>query len=250
MNKDWEGGARVLKRYLSLDPKNVRGREMLAWALEADGDLKGELEVRRSLAEDVPTPIHKKDYGRALERAANFRAASLQYHAALADTRDLRRGSRHDAGDVVRPHALPQHARGGGRWAAAFGSAGVVVARAGRWRRSVRGPPSGGRAGLARLLAGLARQPDRRREQLREAGHGDRDRRLRHVRSPVGRVVATGRRRPLFVDDRFGRERPRALRADQHVGASAAKPSSTRRSATTSRSTFTATSTRSGTTRR
>ncbi len=85
MNKDWEGGARVLKRYLGLDPKNVRGREMLAWALEADGDLKGELEVRRSLAEDLPTAIHKKDYGRALERAANFRAASLQYHAALAD---------------------------------------------------------------------------------------------------------------------------------------------------------------------
>lgn len=86
MNKDWEGGARVLKRYLSLDPKNVRGREMLAWALEADGDLEGELEVRRSLAEDLPTAVHQKDYGRALERAANFRGASQQYHAALSAT--------------------------------------------------------------------------------------------------------------------------------------------------------------------
>jgi tetratricopeptide (TPR) repeat protein len=86
MNKDWEGGARVLKRYLALDPKNVRGREMLAWALEADGDLQGELEVRRSLAQDLPTAIHQKDYGRALERAANFRAASQQYHAALSAT--------------------------------------------------------------------------------------------------------------------------------------------------------------------
>jgi tetratricopeptide (TPR) repeat protein len=86
MNKDWEGGARVLKRYLGLDPKNVRAREMLAWALEADGDLNGELDVRRSLAEDLPTAVHKKDYGRALERAANFRAASVQYHAALAAT--------------------------------------------------------------------------------------------------------------------------------------------------------------------
>ena len=43
LNKDWEGGARVLRRYLALDPKNVRGRQMLAWALEADGDLDGEL---------------------------------------------------------------------------------------------------------------------------------------------------------------------------------------------------------------
>ncbi len=86
MNKDWEGGARVLKRYLSLDPKNVRAREMLAWALEADGDLDGELQVRRSLAQDQPTALHQKDYGRALERAANFRAASHEYHAALTAT--------------------------------------------------------------------------------------------------------------------------------------------------------------------
>lgn len=86
MNKDWEGGARILKRYLTLDPNNVRGREMLAWALEADGDLEGELEVRRSLAQDLPTAVHQKDYGRALERAANFRAASQQYHAALTAT--------------------------------------------------------------------------------------------------------------------------------------------------------------------
>ncbi len=86
MNKDWEGGARVLERYLSLDPKNVRGREMLAWADEADGDLDGELRVRRSLAEDLPTAVHQKDYGRALERAANYRAASQQYQAALTAT--------------------------------------------------------------------------------------------------------------------------------------------------------------------
>ena len=85
LNKDWEGGARVLRRYLALDPKNVRGRQMLAWALEADGDLDGELAVRRSLVEDHPTAENQRDYGRALERATNYRAASLQYHAALAD---------------------------------------------------------------------------------------------------------------------------------------------------------------------
>jgi tetratricopeptide (TPR) repeat protein len=83
MNKDWEGGALVLRRYLALDPKSVRGREMMAWALEADGDLDGELAVRRSLVDDQPTPEHQRDYGRALERAASFRAASIQYGHAM-----------------------------------------------------------------------------------------------------------------------------------------------------------------------
>ncbi|HEY6477901.1 MAG TPA: hypothetical protein VI456_15095 [Polyangia bacterium] len=83
LNKDWEGGARLLRRYLTLDPKNVRGREMLAWALEADGDLDGELAVRRGLAEDQPTAANQYDYGRALERATNYRAASTAYSAAL-----------------------------------------------------------------------------------------------------------------------------------------------------------------------
>ncbi|HEY4393265.1 MAG TPA: hypothetical protein VGP64_04355 [Polyangia bacterium] len=83
LNKDWEGGARVLRRYLALQPKNLRGREMLAWALEADGDLDGELAVRRGLAEDHPTAANQYDYGRALERADNYRAASGEYSAAL-----------------------------------------------------------------------------------------------------------------------------------------------------------------------
>ncbi len=83
MNKDWKGGVLVLRRYLALDPKNVRGREMMAWAMEADGDLDGELAVRRSLVDDQPTPEHQRDYGRALERAANYRAASVHYGKAL-----------------------------------------------------------------------------------------------------------------------------------------------------------------------
>jgi Flp pilus assembly protein TadD len=83
MNEDWTGGVEVLRRYLDRDPKSVRGREMLAWALEAKGDLDGELVVRQSLAEDEPTTANKRDYGRALERAANFRAAHQQYDGAL-----------------------------------------------------------------------------------------------------------------------------------------------------------------------
>jgi tetratricopeptide (TPR) repeat protein len=85
INEDWTGGAVVLRRYLKLEPKSVRGREMLAWALEAGGDLDGELEVRRSLSDDLPTPGHDRDYGRALERAESFAAARDRYKRALAE---------------------------------------------------------------------------------------------------------------------------------------------------------------------
>jgi len=85
INEDWTGGARVLRGYLKLDPKNVRGREMLAWALEAGGDLPGELDVRRSLSDDAPTPAHHRDYGRALERAEAFAAARDSYRRALSE---------------------------------------------------------------------------------------------------------------------------------------------------------------------
>lgn len=83
MNEDWAGGAEVLRRYLALDPKNVRAREMLAWALEAAGDLEGELAVRKELAEELPTFAHRKDYGRALERASEFRKARNEYKGAM-----------------------------------------------------------------------------------------------------------------------------------------------------------------------
>jgi Flp pilus assembly protein TadD len=83
INEEWTGGARLLRRYLALDPNNVRAREMLAWALEAGGDLDGELEVRRSLSDDLPTPAHDLDYGRALERAESFAAARDRYGRAL-----------------------------------------------------------------------------------------------------------------------------------------------------------------------
>jgi tetratricopeptide (TPR) repeat protein len=83
MNKDWEGGAAVLHRWLEREPKSIRGREMLAWALEASGHLDEELAVRRSLAADEPTAPNDRDYGRALERAADFRAARDEYHQAL-----------------------------------------------------------------------------------------------------------------------------------------------------------------------
>ena len=86
MNDDWEGGARVLRRYLATDPKNLRAREMLAWALEGGGNMDEEIEVRRGLVADYPTFAHKRDYGRALERGYNFPGARDQYGGALATT--------------------------------------------------------------------------------------------------------------------------------------------------------------------
>src|SRR6185369_6723360 len=73
---------KILRRHLEREPKNVRAREMLGWALEVTGDLDGELAVRASLAADVPTPANHRDYGRALERAADYRAARDQYAVA------------------------------------------------------------------------------------------------------------------------------------------------------------------------
>jgi tetratricopeptide (TPR) repeat protein len=84
MNEDWAGGEKVLRRFLALEPDNVRAREMLAWALEASGKIDDEMVVRRSLAQDQPTTTNRYDYGRALERAAEFRDARDQYGAALA----------------------------------------------------------------------------------------------------------------------------------------------------------------------
>jgi tetratricopeptide (TPR) repeat protein len=84
LNEDWAGATMVLNKYLALDPKNLRAREMLAWAAEAGGDLNTELAVRQSLVTDYPTAEHRRDYGRALERATNYRAARGEYREAIA----------------------------------------------------------------------------------------------------------------------------------------------------------------------
>jgi tetratricopeptide (TPR) repeat protein len=83
MNEDWDGAIRVLGRYLSRDPVNVRAREMLAWSLEVKGDLDAELAVRQGLAVDAPTGANLNDYGRALERAADYPGARDEYADAL-----------------------------------------------------------------------------------------------------------------------------------------------------------------------
>ncbi len=83
MNEDWDGAIRVLGRYLSRDPGNIRAREMLAWALEVTGNLDAELAVRQGLSVDAPTSANLNDYGRALERAADYPGARDEYTEAL-----------------------------------------------------------------------------------------------------------------------------------------------------------------------
>ncbi len=82
--KDWPGAVRVLRRFLAQRPDHRRAREMLAWALEAGGDLDGELAVRRKLAADASSAQAVRDYGRALERARDERGAFAAYRRATA----------------------------------------------------------------------------------------------------------------------------------------------------------------------
>ncbi len=83
LNEDWEGAERVLGRYLSRDPRNMRGRELLAWTLEVKGDLDTEINVRYFLTQDAPTGANHYNYGRALERGADYAGARDAYGNAL-----------------------------------------------------------------------------------------------------------------------------------------------------------------------
>jgi tetratricopeptide (TPR) repeat protein len=79
---DWAGAERLLRRFLARAPDHLRGRHMLAWALESRGDLAAELSVRARLALDDPSVDAQQDYGRALERHGDYGAALRSYEAA------------------------------------------------------------------------------------------------------------------------------------------------------------------------
>jgi tetratricopeptide (TPR) repeat protein len=85
--KDWVGAERLLRRFLERSPDNLRARQMLAWDLESQGDLPGELVVRARLAVDDPSFEAPRDYGRALERAGDFGGALRSYDAATERTK-------------------------------------------------------------------------------------------------------------------------------------------------------------------
>jgi hypothetical protein len=83
LRHDWLGGRQVLERLLARDPHNVRAREVLAWALEASGDLDHELSLRSGLAAERPTITSFLAWARALERAGDFRGARDLYESAI-----------------------------------------------------------------------------------------------------------------------------------------------------------------------
>lgn len=92
-DRSFDRAAAVLRRILSADPANRRAREMLAFALESNGDLEGERRVRSDLAVEFPSdPRVLADYGRVLERSGDEGEALRAYRRAreLSDGRSNR----------------------------------------------------------------------------------------------------------------------------------------------------------------
>ena len=86
----FEPAAAMLRRVLAVDPSNRRANEMLAFALESMGDLKGERRVRSALAAKFPDDSRiQADYGRVLERSGEEGEALRAYRRA----RELSAGS-------------------------------------------------------------------------------------------------------------------------------------------------------------
>jgi hypothetical protein len=74
-----------LLRYLLVEaPTATRARELLAWVLEASGRLTEERALRAELLEEAePDDFHRTlAYGRALERAGDYRGALARYRQA------------------------------------------------------------------------------------------------------------------------------------------------------------------------
>jgi tetratricopeptide (TPR) repeat protein len=104
LNGDWPGGQRVIERLLARDPKDLRARELLAYILEVRGDLDRELPVRKEVAADDPTADRLRSWGRALERADDFRGAYDRYE-------DARAMSQGEADDTLATSLLKMHYR-------------------------------------------------------------------------------------------------------------------------------------------
>src|SRR5580765_7468403 len=82
-SRAFEQAATMLRQILSIEPANRRAKELLAFALESTGDLKGERQVRSALAADFPDdPRVQTDYGRVLERSGEEGRALRAYRRA------------------------------------------------------------------------------------------------------------------------------------------------------------------------
>jgi tetratricopeptide (TPR) repeat protein len=85
LSKDWATAERLLRAFRRDQPGHGRGREMMAWVLDARGKLDEELGLRAVLADEWGDhPRKTVEYARALERAYDFPAALDQYREARA----------------------------------------------------------------------------------------------------------------------------------------------------------------------
>jgi tetratricopeptide (TPR) repeat protein len=87
---DWATAEKVLRDFLDQEPRHLRGRDMLAWVLEARGELAEELSLRGVTADAGRDFSRVLGHARALERSWDFAAALDRYREAraLAPRRD------------------------------------------------------------------------------------------------------------------------------------------------------------------
>jgi tetratricopeptide (TPR) repeat protein len=101
LSRDWEKARMLVAELVDHQPGNQRGRELLAWILEAKGDIDDELALRRSIADEMGPDAG----GRRLRYAPQLPGRPRRLPRGQGDRRQERR-RRH------RPDALPAVARG------------------------------------------------------------------------------------------------------------------------------------------
>lgn len=80
--RDWSGAEAILQRVLARDGRHRRAREILAYVYEASGQIDHELALRAEMASEDPTAETSRQWGRALERAGDFKGALARYEEA------------------------------------------------------------------------------------------------------------------------------------------------------------------------
>ena len=240
LNKDWEGGARVLRRYLALDPKNLRGaRDAGLGARRPTAISTASWRCAGAWPTTTRPPRTSATTGGRWSAPPATAPPAMQY--ARRDRRRRRaptpRWSRRYS--RMRYRATPELA-GGGSGPLRSAGLGLAACRPAPRCRS-------GRATRPALLAWHDSSTDWSANQvvgpnvLRETRLGHRARALRDVRAPLGRVAAARAPTPA--------SRPPAARTPPGTSSmvrpgsspSAARASSTCRSRATRRSTCTST---------
>jgi tetratricopeptide (TPR) repeat protein len=86
LKKDWARAEALIRDFLAGHPDHERGKALLAWTLEASGQVEEELALRAEAARDAgdDDPSKTLEYARALERAHDYPGALDHYRAAQA----------------------------------------------------------------------------------------------------------------------------------------------------------------------